>query len=535
MSKNDYNLIWKEGSFFEKGHWKLVPKDSNSGFGYLIGLAIILFIAFCFILTLPLWISLIGFSMVKQKRHYAGIASLLALLYFIVDINKKWISGYLMLGYYSSSGSFNEGFFGAKYLVLFFIANAIGTVIAFIFIIQSYYLNKNDSVNRNQSIIILLSFVVVFAIFSGIFSSTKDYFTGKQINQNEIVTTPIDTSNQEIFSEEKRDEEDNSEIKVIGTQTWMTENLDIITFRNGDTIFEAKTKEDWMKASKLHIPAWCYYDNDKDNGEKYGCLYNWYAVMDERGLAPLGFHIPNNLEYDTFLLNLGLSHHADSDEQHNIASMLKSTSNLWSPIGDRNNETSTNSSGFSALPSGLRYEFGSFNDINEEGHWWTSENIWHSSYNQVKSNKMNPSDLSIDYWVSGVGAGSFDAGTGLAVRCIKGEINRTTKIPIIEEDSTDSSEDENDMTRNIKSANELEVADENLNLIYKQVLAVLNESEKTTLKYEQRKWIKYRDVSCEEETKDMDGSMYNAFLNNCKKEKTEKRIEELNEILESKK
>lgn len=220
-----------------------------------------------------------------------------------------------------------------------------------------------------------------------------------------------------------------NETIVIGNQIWMAKNLDVITFRNGDTIFEAKSEEDWKKASNLHISAWCYYDNDSNNGKRFGCLYNWYAVMDERGLAPLGFHIPNNLEYDIFLLDLGLSRHGNQENKHNIASMLKSTSNLWSPIGDRNNETSTNISGFSALPSGLRYESGSFNDINEQGHWWSSQNIWHSNYNQIKSNKMNPSNLTIDYWVSGVGAGSFDAGTGLAVRCIKGEMNRTTKIP----------------------------------------------------------------------------------------------------------
>ncbi|MEO8240332.1 MAG: lysozyme inhibitor LprI family protein [Flavobacterium sp.] len=93
---------------------------------------------------------------------------------------------------------------------------------------------------------------------------------------------------------------------------------------------------------------------------------------------------------------------------------------------------------------------------------------------------------------------------------------------------------ENDMGSNIKSADELEVADKKLNTLYKQVMSVLDESEKTTLRNEQRKWIKYRDISCEEETKDMNGSLYNAFLNNCLTEKTEKRIEELNEILESK-
>ncbi len=154
--------------------------------------------------------------------------------------------------------------------------------------------------------------------------------------------------------------------------------------------------------------------------------------MDERGLAPLGFHIPNNREYEMLLLNLGLSNHGNLENKHNVATKLKSTSNLWTTIMDKYNETSTNSSGFSALPSGLRYSEGGFNNINEEGHWWTSTNIWHSSYNQTNLQKIKPSQLSIDDWVSGVGAGSFDAGTGLSVRCIKGEINTTTKIPIIE-------------------------------------------------------------------------------------------------------
>ncbi|MFV8390739.1 lysozyme inhibitor LprI family protein [Flavobacterium sp. LB1P71] len=107
------------------------------------------------------------------------------------------------------------------------------------------------------------------------------------------------------------------------------------------------------------------------------------------------------------------------------------------------------------------------------------------------------------------------------------------QYPNIESDSTNR-EDLNDMSSNIKSADELEVADKKLNAIYKKVMAILNETEKTELRHEQRKWIKYRDVSCDEETKDMKGSLYNAFFNNCEKEKTEKRIEELNDILQSK-
>lgn len=67
------------------------------------------------------------------------------------------------------------------------------------------------------------------------------------------------------------------EVKV-GDQIWMGRNLDVSTFRNGDPIPYAETDEEWEEAGENGEPAWCYYDNDPENGEKYGKLYNWYAV-----------------------------------------------------------------------------------------------------------------------------------------------------------------------------------------------------------------------------------------------------------------
>jgi uncharacterized protein (TIGR02145 family) len=84
---------------------------------------------------------------------------------------------------------------------------------------------------------------------------------------------------------------------TIGEQTWMTKNLDVSTFRNGDTIPHAQTEDEWLKAGENKQPAWCYFKNDPRNGENYGKLYNWYAVNDSRGLAPEGWHIPNRDEY----------------------------------------------------------------------------------------------------------------------------------------------------------------------------------------------------------------------------------------------
>ena len=92
---------------------------------------------------------------------------------------------------------------------------------------------------------------------------------------------------------------------TIGSQVWMTENLNVDKFRNGDPIPEAKTYEEWKKAGENKQPAWCNYKNDPANGEKYGKLYNWFAVNDPRGLAPKGCHIPSDKEWTVLTDFLG--------------------------------------------------------------------------------------------------------------------------------------------------------------------------------------------------------------------------------------
>jgi uncharacterized protein (TIGR02145 family) len=89
----------------------------------------------------------------------------------------------------------------------------------------------------------------------------------------------------------------------VGSQIWMAENLNVSTFRNGDTIFEAKTDEEWKNAAEDKKPAWCYYKNKEKNGEKYGKLYNWYAANDSRGLAPDGWYIPSYNEWELLFKN----------------------------------------------------------------------------------------------------------------------------------------------------------------------------------------------------------------------------------------
>jgi uncharacterized protein (TIGR02145 family) len=83
----------------------------------------------------------------------------------------------------------------------------------------------------------------------------------------------------------------------IGTQEWMLRNLDVGTFINGDLIQHIEGMGEWLKAGKEGIPAWCDYDNNPENGRKYGKLYNWHAVNDLRGLAPSGWKIPSKEDF----------------------------------------------------------------------------------------------------------------------------------------------------------------------------------------------------------------------------------------------
>jgi uncharacterized protein (TIGR02145 family) len=91
----------------------------------------------------------------------------------------------------------------------------------------------------------------------------------------------------------------------MGDQEWMGENLDVTTFRNGDEIFHATTAEEWENCNKENIPAWCFVKIDSLKNYPLGKNYNWYAVIDSRGLAPAGWHIPSKNEWSILYEYLG--------------------------------------------------------------------------------------------------------------------------------------------------------------------------------------------------------------------------------------
>ena len=157
------------------------------------------------------------------------------------------------------------------------------------------------------------------------------------------------------------------EIK-IGSQIWMSANLNVDRFRNGDLIPEVKTDKEWKKVGNDKQPAWCYYQNELANGMIYGKLYNWHAINDPRGLAPEGFHIPTTAEWIALSDYLGGNKIAGGKMKSTGTQYWKSPS----PDEDLSVREVTNESGFSGLPGGKRYDYGVFDYIGIEGNWWSS-------------------------------------------------------------------------------------------------------------------------------------------------------------------
>lgn len=195
----------------------------------------------------------------------------------------------------------------------------------------------------------------------------------------------------------------------IGNQIWMSKNLDVTKFRNGDIIPEAKTKQEWENAGKQGSPAWCYYENSIENGKIYGKLYNWHAINDPRGLAPEGWEIPTY--NDWFILRTFCGDWFESGIKLKSISGWEIADKMYKndeDYLDQNNILRTNETGFSAIPGGTRNLYGDFSFKDYVGFYWTStsapkNDAFYSSIDHSSENRL-----------------SFgDRNQGMSVRCIK--------------------------------------------------------------------------------------------------------------------
>jgi uncharacterized protein (TIGR02145 family) len=155
---------------------------------------------------------------------------------------------------------------------------------------------------------------------------------------------------------------------TIGNQIWSNKNLSVARYRNGDIIPQVTDPAQW---ANLTTGAWCWYRNDSVTyAATYGRLYNWYAVNDPRGLAPQGWRIPTESDWNRLVkfIDQGADTTCQSCNQSTIAGgALKSITGWNSP-----NTGATNSTGFAGLPGAIRYAAGTFSFIGFYGLWWSS-------------------------------------------------------------------------------------------------------------------------------------------------------------------
>ena len=197
----------------------------------------------------------------------------------------------------------------------------------------------------------------------------------------------------------------------IGDQNWMAENLKTTTYKDGSSIDLVTDNTVWDYYTT--DGAYCWYDNDQSQyAETYGALYNSYAV-ETGNLCPDGWHVPTDEEWKTLEMEVGLSQ-ADADKSNeyrgtNEGSKLAGNASLWNDGAlESNNEFGT--SGFSALPGGLRDTNGSFLHIGANGFWWSASmedtgDAWGRNLTCGKSTIWR--------------CNTFRAGSGFSVRCVK--------------------------------------------------------------------------------------------------------------------
>jgi uncharacterized protein (TIGR02145 family) len=173
----------------------------------------------------------------------------------------------------------------------------------------------------------------------------------------------------------------------IGSQCWFKENLRNDNYRDGTAIPGHLDDTAWSNETS---GAQTIYNADSvANFATYGRLYNWYAVTDAAGLCPTGWHVPSDAEWSTLGSGLG----------EGPGTEMKAASPLWN---------GTNTSGFSALPSGYRNTNGVFNDQGSYGFWWSSSH-----------NGTYPSYLVLSSGDANITRYNFDARRGFSVRCVQ--------------------------------------------------------------------------------------------------------------------
>lgn len=186
---------------------------------------------------------------------------------------------------------------------------------------------------------------------------------------------------------------------TIGTQVWMVENLKTTKYSDGTFIPLVTDNNTW---SNLTTPGFCWLNNDANNKNTYGALYNWFVINTGK-LAPLGWHIPTEEEWNTLRTYLGGVSIAGGKMK--TTGTIEDKTGLWITP----NYGATNESGFSAVPGSGRGINGVFFSIGGQSAWWSS----------LEVNSNSALSWIVTYSSSSFGTGNSLKNLGFSVRCIR--------------------------------------------------------------------------------------------------------------------
>ncbi len=232
--------------------------------------------------------------------------------------------------------------------------------------------------------------ITFFALLSIIVSCTKDSSTPTITETGSV--TDIDGNSYKTIK--------------IGGKWWMAENLNVKSYNDGTPIEQAQNDADWIDS----VPLFCRYNN---NSSAPGLLYNWYAIANQKKIAPAGWHIPTDDEWKQLEQAIGMDAASTSKAgwrgSNEGLKMKIDGGKGWSLYADL---WPTNESGFTALAGSCRLPDGTYGNpgLFATGFWWTSTADDQNSEAWFRY---------LDYKNPNVYRSHTYKGYGFSIRCVK--------------------------------------------------------------------------------------------------------------------